>query len=529
MYKNWATWLALVVLLAAGLYFRLERLADWAPNVDEAMHLRIAEGRTLGEVWQFSLLETHPPLGHFLRWLWQQLNPGGDLVYARLLSVIFGMVAIPVYFCLGREAGGRSGGLVGAAIASLGYLPLAQSELVRNYAPFILFIGLAQWAYLRLLLRGFTRRDLVFYGVASLLAVLTHFGGIILAGGLTLALVWEWRGPEKRRPLIAWLLINAAIFTVFLAIYLVQRPYLEPMMEGRGRGSVRELALLPSAVLELLVFNIGSWAGLIYPAILWAISWGKHPRRRELLLILGLPVIALVTLHLLGLYPIDQYSRRQAWLLAPLVAVLAVTAPRPQAWKRSQLFVLTTMMVGIFVFLAIWQRNDPVDPREFSLSQGTWRELRGYLDRELRPGDIVVADFPVAVYFFEGEHNIYRKRWRDFGTDAVVGMSLGQAEIRTQPGRRYLLNVNEFYELTAAALRNTPQVPGARIVYISWELTNPALKKFREDPAVGTLHVTKGFERPGQATVYFAPRELWEKEVLPPSGRFHNDLRYPMR
>jgi uncharacterized membrane protein len=493
--KNVATLILLVLLVLVGAWLRAYELDKFAPNVDELMHLQIAEGRDLREVWQFSLLETHPPLGHFLRYWWNQLIAPGDIVAARLPSVLLGLLAIPVYFGLGREVGGRAGGLTCAFIAALGYLPVVQSQLVRNYALFILLIGGMMWAFL-CLRRDWNARNLALYAILSLLSVLTHFGGVLLVMTTTAFLAVElWRqsrGPSRR--LVLWLGINAVPGLLMALLIWFQRPYLAPMLAGSHEGYLTRLF---EGIFLLRVASNLSWPqttsiGFIFA--LWPVmlclpaSW-RQPQFRPMLL-LFLAALGMATLlNVLGVYPIDDYDRRHLWLMAPLAPLIAIAGAgirdhnrelitkiaRPPALFDYLMVSITALLLigGSIAYLYYARGQLHKDPQEFSLTQQSLSELRNHLREETRPEDILVADFHVALYFFDGDLNLYRQRWKYLDINTIVARPLGRGVIRTQPNRRYIRSIQDYRDFATAALHHEPGNAGYRVFIVNWALTNP--------------------------------------------------------
>lgn len=551
--KNLLTTGVLLLFLLAGGWLRCSRLEVFAPNVDEVMHLRIAEGRDLREVWQFSLLETHPPLGHFFRYVWNQVFQPRDIAAARWPSVLLGLLAIPVYFGLGREVGGRVGGLFAAWIAAFGYLPLVQSLLVRNYALFALEIGVVFWMFLRLRKR-WSWPGLAVYGVFAVLAVLTHFGGVLLVTAMTLALAWELWRSRRWKPLLSWLMVNGLALLLFVVIYVVQRPYLEPMMSGAARFNFLSPLRMMETLASFLYFGAWGYAQFAFLILALALLWKNRQGSGELwtlLLFLGGCCGLALLLALAGQYPIDQYVRRHLWLMAPFAAVVAAAGARVfggggegsfLSRLRSWAGIALVLVVHIGVVATAWDALENGnrllyrDRQEFSLLNETRDEVRSYLEGELRPGDVLIADFHVALYFFEGERNLYRERWNSLEQPArVVSTPLGQGTIATQPYRRYIRSSSEFRELGEDVLRAQSRPAGFRVFLVTWALTNPAQHVLHDshsfpdpDPAgweilrqsqyIDNLPMKSEWD-PLEAIVLPIDGEVFSRDILPPTGK----------
>ena len=167
-------WLLLLIIVA--IYVRINGADTYYYHVDELMHINIAKGETLKETMQFSLLETHPPLGHIVRHYWQEIS--GEMWFSRSLSLVFGIVMIPLYFAIGKKLNGELTGMCAAALVAFSNACVVQSYVVRNYSMFTVFLSAAFYCYLLWRDKKKNMKLLASYGMFALLACLTHFSGI---------------------------------------------------------------------------------------------------------------------------------------------------------------------------------------------------------------------------------------------------------------------------------------------------------------------------------------------------------------
>ncbi|HET9185473.1 MAG TPA: glycosyltransferase family 39 protein [Solirubrobacterales bacterium] len=132
--------------------------------------LRDGFGHAMDAVW-FS--ESAPPLYYALAWVWTQVAGTGEWGL-RTLSALAGVAVVPVAYLVGLELRGRRAGLVAAALVAVNPMLLWYSQEARAYSLLVLLCA-ASLLYCVRALRGGRRRDVVWWGVASALALATHY------------------------------------------------------------------------------------------------------------------------------------------------------------------------------------------------------------------------------------------------------------------------------------------------------------------------------------------------------------------
>lgn len=126
---------------------------------------------------------------------------------ARLPSVLAGTVLVPVMYLLGREVGGRAGGLF-AAFFVAAYPPLvAWSRQAWFYALYVVLFAAALLFIARAHRRGFPR-DQILAGALVGLSLFAHELGIFLLVPLVVQVAMALRGPGARG---LWLLVSLGI------------------------------------------------------------------------------------------------------------------------------------------------------------------------------------------------------------------------------------------------------------------------------------------------------------------------------
>ena len=117
--------------------------------------------------------ESAPPLYYAVAWLWTQVTGTGEFGL-RSVSALAGVATVPVAFLLGAELRGRRTGIVAAALVAVNPMLVWYSQEARAYALFALLTALSLLYFTRALDRG-RRRDFVAWGIASALALGTHY------------------------------------------------------------------------------------------------------------------------------------------------------------------------------------------------------------------------------------------------------------------------------------------------------------------------------------------------------------------
>jgi uncharacterized membrane protein len=117
--------------------------------------------------------ESAPPLYYALAWFWTQLTGTGEFGL-RSLSALAGVATVPVAFLIGVELRGRRAGLMAAALVAVNPMLLWYSQEARAYSLLALFSSVALLFCIRALRNG-RRRDFTLWGVASALALATHY------------------------------------------------------------------------------------------------------------------------------------------------------------------------------------------------------------------------------------------------------------------------------------------------------------------------------------------------------------------
>ena len=324
---------ALGMLVAAGAVLRFATLDTQSFWRDEASTVLLIRNSLEGVLRGVSEHEATPPLYFVLAWVWTQVAGTGE-VGLRSLSALIGTLTIPVAFAIGVRLGGRSAGLVAAALIAFNPFLIWFSQEARAYALFVLLTSIATLFWLRAMTEPDRRAPLA-WGAAGALAMLGHYFAVFILipqAGLLLWRAGAGRGAAARGGAVV---VAAAVALAPLA--LAQR---DARVDWVGETALRDRVLdVPKHWVGGPFGNpvdVAVGVGALLLATGAVLAMARLPRDeawRSLLLAVAalagvmLPVVAVAA----GVdYVLDRY------LVASLVPLLAVAAHGLSAFRAGR-------------------------------------------------------------------------------------------------------------------------------------------------------------------------------------------------
>jgi 4-amino-4-deoxy-L-arabinose transferase-like glycosyltransferase len=203
-------------LSAVAALLRFATLGVQSYHHDEVVTaVRILPGSFTHAMNAVDFSESAPPLYYALAWLWTQVTGTGEFGL-RSLSALAGVATVPVAYLIGAELRGRRAGLMAAALVAVNPMLLWYSQEARAYSLLALFSAASLLFCIRALRNG-RRRDFTYWGIASALALATHYFAVFPLLAEVLLLL-------RRRGLRAsfaglWIAALAALMLAPLAIH----------------------------------------------------------------------------------------------------------------------------------------------------------------------------------------------------------------------------------------------------------------------------------------------------------------------
>lgn len=348
--------LASLMLLALAL--RALNIHNQSFTMDEIAELGIAAAGIRDIV---DVADGFPPSYHFLLRGWLGIF-GADSA-ARWLSVLFGVLTIPVIWNLGRDVGGRGVAAWSATLLALAPLHNWFSREARAYSLYVLVAALAMWLFFRALDRN-GRADWLAFAVVAVCGVYVHYFFPVLLAVSVLVLALEYRRLDSRKRAV-WAYIGIGLASLPV-LYLVQTDF--AFQAGDTRQTPFDLGALAFTYLSVVTgFTIGpslrelhtmglrdAAAGILVwiPPIavgvgLLAVAGFRALRRskwkvRLLLFVVG-PV--LITGGLAALGGIGYRVRYVSWVLIPILVWLAAGID----WGRRRWTTRLALALLLFV------------------------------------------------------------------------------------------------------------------------------------------------------------------------------------
>ena len=380
----------MLLVVALGTVLRLYHVGSQPLWVDEATSLRFAR-QSLSQLWSWSTLVDpgNPPLYYSLLHGW--LVFGDSEATLRIMSVVFGVLTIPLVYALGRTVRDHRLGIVGALLCAISPFQVWYAQEARAYSLLTLgataaMLGVAYpppdldrsvrvraagWAWLA-------------YVLGTTVALLAHNTAVFLPiGANILMLGWWWghgRGP--RGFLRDWLLAQLAVLCLWgswLPAYLQQvahgesyswipRPTVGSVLSGAYAvygGVTRATPYILEALVVLALASLGLR------------SWRDD--RRWLAFVLIFSLAAPLGELIVSVWRPIFLTQTLIWAAVPICLAVAagVLSLRPRATAAA--------LVALIVFAGFGLRSYYV-----LHDKEAWDQVAAYVDQRLQRGDAIV-------------------------------------------------------------------------------------------------------------------------------------------
>ncbi|MCS7173077.1 MAG: glycosyltransferase family 39 protein [Armatimonadetes bacterium] len=386
-------WLLGLVALAAGL--RLFRLGAWDLGLDEAYSALVA-ARPLTDLVAFVARDDfHPPLYYAFLHVWRAAA-GVDEFWLRFPNAVFGSLAVPVVYALGRELADERAAFVTALLLALSPLHVYHAQDLRMYALLLLVGSLALLSFARGLRTG-RAVDWALHAVFLALSFYTHYGAFLLvaAEAMTVAALRAARCPVPAR---SWAASAGAGLLGFA-------PWAPVLLQALGRtapgDSYGEILLPLQQVAYALVALTSDFLPLGQPVLKAAVllvfcpaalygAWSLRNRPLSAVVLFASSLGVLAVAALVGLrFPkisVGTHVLLPRTLLLASVGYLALVAV---AITRAR-----SRPLGLGLLAALLLLNLSSLPRVYFGPRplwGPWRAVATYVAQRVLPGDGIVV------------------------------------------------------------------------------------------------------------------------------------------
>lgn len=310
---GWAIPSAVVLLGIALRLYRLDQQSLW---YDEIFSLAVSRLPFPGMTANLVEDIVHPPLHYYLLHVWFRLF-GFNPFQARLLSVVWGTLAILMIYILGKHLFDRRTGLLSALLLCISQIGVMYSQEARPYAQVFFLILCSSYLFI-LAIR--TKRRLPWWGfvISATLTIYTHYYGFfVVVALLFFAVLFRKRYRLRSSQWIGGLAVGLLLYSPWLASGVVgQALHTSKIKFGQNADppSVYWWTLLSVAN----TFDNGRPAGLLESSPWWTFPVGG--------LLFGVPLLLALRPLIKGFKPqhADQLEQENV-VLSALVSALPVS------------------------------------------------------------------------------------------------------------------------------------------------------------------------------------------------------------
>jgi mannosyltransferase len=351
----------------------------------------VTAGRVLGgSFWHamdaVGFSESTPPLYYALAWIWTQLTGTGEYGL-RSLSALAGVATVPVAFLIGAELRGRRTGLIAAALVAVSPMLVWYSQEARCYALLVLLAAISLLYFSRVL-EGGRPRDLVLWGIASGLALATHYFAIFPVAAEAL---WLLRRRGRQALPGLWIVAAAGALLAPLAAHQMSLGHAEwignhtlghRLWESAvtfAVGETGDVIARPEHVLQAAVPLVAIALALL----LLASRAGGAERRASARMLSIVAAAAGLPLAIALLDPGRDYvlARNLLPALVPLLVTVAIAGTLERARRRGA--ALVGLLVAYSLGFSIWAGVSP------ALQRPDWRGVAAKLGEAEAPRALV--------------------------------------------------------------------------------------------------------------------------------------------
>ncbi|HWA55504.1 MAG TPA: glycosyltransferase family 39 protein [Solirubrobacterales bacterium] len=312
-----------------------------------------------------SFSESAPPLYYAVAWLWTQVTGTGEFGL-RSVSALAGVATVPVAYLIGAELSSRRAGILAAALVAFNPMLLWYSQEARAYSLFVLLTAISLLYFVRALDHG-RRRDSIGWGVASALALATHYFAVFPIAAEALWLLRR-RGKESGGAFPGvWIVAGVGVLLAPLVVHqssFAHAEWIGNFSLGHrlwetgltfAIGETGDIIARPEHPLLAVLPGLVAIAGLA----LVFLRGGRRERRGATLL-LALAAVTFVLPLAIGLLdPKKDYvlARNLLPALVPLLVALAIGFSLPAARRRG--IALAAVLVAYSLGFSIWASLSP--------------------------------------------------------------------------------------------------------------------------------------------------------------------------
>ncbi|WP_421903678.1 glycosyltransferase family 39 protein [Maridesulfovibrio sp.] len=393
--KNYLLWA--ILLLATIL--RIYGIADESLWIDEGQTVAYAT-KSFAEIVKYCARDVHPPLYLFIMHIWTEIF-GISETALRMISAIFGVLAVYLTYKVGARLMNRNGALLSALFLAVSYMGINFSQEARSYTMLLCAILMACHGLLKFIERQ-DKPNFAYYAaaVALMLYIHTFTVFIILFHQIYYIVDWAGRSGERFKRFVNWVGVNVGALVLFSPwMYFLLKQVLAKL-GGEGPGS---WVMVPDHITAYRTFI--QLAGGVLPLTVAGLA------------ILGFAIVKLIpALRTRFSTPLEIPAETKSSLFLLLWFLCAVFTPFAVSLVLSPIYVeryAIQFLPGFCLFLGLIMSGfAPIFLRSAVIAmfltatahslwlyyttydKEQWREVAQFIGENIKPGEAVVLSAP---------------------------------------------------------------------------------------------------------------------------------------
>jgi 4-amino-4-deoxy-L-arabinose transferase-like glycosyltransferase len=371
----------LLSLTVAGLFLRFFNLGFNSIWLDEATTYNAAL-KTFFGIWQtMAAGDFNPPLFYWIEHIMLML--GNNEIILRFVPALFGILTIPVMYCVGKEFLDRNVGVIAAAATVFSPFLILYSQEARAYSMALFFIAFAMVFYLRAL-KDNSIKNWALFGILSAFAFWSHFYVFVLIASLVIyALALQAQNTKENLKKISTIILAVVVFSLAslpLIIVTIQlfftRTAAAPTFGVQGINIIYQVLVLISGASDILLLLFGAlfMAGIVHAYL---------TDKKQALLILSVLVLTFVITYIMS-YKMPMEPRHLIFVIVPFyLGVASSYGMFYRFWNnRGIVYLLLALLIVV---------NLPMLATYYSgYSKDDWRGFSGQISNLTQQGDKIV-------------------------------------------------------------------------------------------------------------------------------------------
>jgi len=385
----------LLSVTVLGLILRLYNLGFNSLWLDESA-TNVLSKVSIVQIWQNTAAgEFNPPLFYILEHF--MLVFGNSEIVLRILPAIFGTLAIPVFYYIGKEFKDENTGFIMSVMCAVSPFLIWYSQEARAYSLLLLLIALATYVFIRAL-EDNLKEDWILFAFFGAVAVWTHFYAFVAMGAFFVYAIYYLGTAKSEKGVIR----NAIPFMKSVAIWFFLCLPIFSMMgtlfaKRTASSPTYGIIGIPLAIQTLLQLSWFSEIVLLTILILFTIGIFTL-KNHKLFLPSILLLVLLFSINVSVLFP--MLPRYLIFLSIFLYLGVAVSYQYVAKFFKCNSENITLLIAVFFILMSI----PTLLPYYTQESREDWRVITSDLSELTSTGDTIVIvpkyiEYPVEYYY----------------------------------------------------------------------------------------------------------------------------------